>query len=80
MKTGTMKEGKITTSWYQKRTDTGLVLQSRALTPMVHKNIIERTLYKIFKSKSTWQKFVEGVDSVMKVWEANQYPPNSTNR
>ena len=69
-----LKEGKIATSWYQKPTDAGLVLQFRALTPMVYKNIIERTLYKIFESTSTWQNIVEGVDSAMKVWEANQYP------
>ena len=74
-----LKEGKLTTSWYQKPTDTGLILQFRALAPMVYKkNIIEGTIYRIFNSTSTWEKFVDGMDCAMKIWEANQYPHSST--
>ena len=47
---------KMNTSWYQKHTDTGLILQFRALAPVKYrKNITEGTMYRIFNATSTWE-------------------------
>ena len=71
-----LKEGKITTSGHQKSTSTRLIPQFRVLALMVHrKNITEATKYRIINSMPTWDKFVESMDSAMKIWEANQYTP-----
>ena len=69
-------DGKIDTSWYQKPTDTGLILQFRALAPVKYKkNIIEGTIYRIFNATSTWENFTEGIKRATETWEKNQYPP-----
>ena len=68
--------GKIDTSWYQKPTDTGLILQFRALAPVKYKkNIIEGTIYGILNATSTWENFTEGMKRAAETWEKNQYPP-----
>ena len=71
-----LKQGKMATFWYQKPTDTGLILQFRALAPMVYKkDIIEGTVYWVFNSTSISEKFAEGDDSAMKIWESNRCRP-----
>ena len=75
----TVKDGKITTAWYQKPTDTGLVLSFRSLAPTIFKrNIIQGTVHRIFNATSNWQKFDEGLSKAQMIWENNQYPPQFT--
>ena len=68
--------GNLNTAWYQKPTDTGLMLSFRSMAPKAYKrNIIEGTVHRIFNSTSTWQHFDSGLEEAMKCWENNQYPP-----
>ena len=71
-----LNEGNLTTAWYQKPTDTGLMLSFRAWAPTVYKkNIIEGTIHRIFNATSNWALFHEALTKAMRCWEDNQYPP-----
>ena len=71
-----LEDGKIQTSWYQKPTDTGLVLHYRALAPTTYKrNITEGTIHRILNATTSWMSFDDGLQKAIKIWENNQYPP-----
>ena len=66
----------VSTSWYQKPTDTGLIIYFRALAPIGYKhNIIQGCIHRIYNATSTWNNFHNGIQKAKKIWEANQYPP-----
>ena len=49
---------KVTCGWYQKPTDTGIILKFRSCAPLQYKrNVIEGTVHRIFRSTSTWEDF-----------------------
>ena len=53
-----LQEGIVSTAWYQKPTDTGLILLFRSLAPTIFKkNIIQGTVHRIFNATSNWQNF-----------------------
>ena len=75
-----LNQGLLSSSWYQKPTDTGLMLSFRAMAPTIYKkNIIEGTVHRIFNATSTWQAFRVGLEKAMVDWENNQYPPQFYN-
>ena len=75
----TLQEGKASTAWYQKPTDTGLILSFRSLAPTIFKkNIIQGTVHRIFNATSNWQNFDDALCRAQKIWENNQYPPQFT--
>ena len=49
---------KVKCVWYQKPTDTGIILNFRGCAPLHYKrNVIEGTVHRIFRSTSTWEDF-----------------------
>ena len=50
------KDRKISCHWYQKSTDTGIILNFRSCAPLQHiRNGIQGTVHKIFNATSDWQ-------------------------
>ena len=48
----------VTCGWYQKPTDTSIILNFRGCAPLHYKrNVIEGTVHRIFISTSTWEDF-----------------------
>ena len=75
----TLQEGKVSTAWYQKPTDTGLILSFRSLAPTIFKkNIIQGTVHRIFNATFNWQIFDDALCRAQKIWENNQCPPQFT--
>ena len=69
-----LDNGNLPTRWYQKPTDTGLILFFRALSPMQSvESIIEGMVHHIFITTCSWQLFHEVLSRLMKTWKNNQY-------
>ena len=61
--------------WYKKPTDTRVVLNFHSCAPIQHKkNIVERTVHRVFKSTSTWQNFDKALKETEINWLKSQYP------
>ena len=71
-----LQNGQLSTAWYSKPTDTGILMNFRSVAPTKYKvNIIQGTLHRIFNATSTWEAFHEGVLRACSIFEQNQYPP-----
>ena len=74
------RDGRLTSGWYQKPTDTEFCLSCYACAPQKYKrNTIQAMVKRITKVCSTWQKFHDGLTHAKDIWEANQYPPSFFN-
>ena len=52
------KDRKISCQWYQKSTDTGIILNLRRCLQLQNKrNVIQGTVHRIFNATSDWQSF-----------------------
>ena len=52
------EDRKISCQWYQKSTDTGIILNLRSCFPLQHqRNVIPGTVHRIFNATSDWQSF-----------------------
>ena len=72
---------KVTCSWYQKRTDTVTILNSRVCAPLQYKrNVNEGTVHRTFRSTSTWEDFDQAMEKNRKQWIENHYPKNWSDR
>ena len=64
----------ISTGWYRKPTDTGLVLSAMALAPRSFKRgMVLGTFHRIYNASSTWNLFHEGVNRFRETLRANGY-------
>ena len=62
--------------WYQKPSDTGLVMNFHALAPKKYKrSTIQGLVYRIYRASSHWCYFHEGLTKAKEILERNQYPP-----
>ena len=69
------KEGKLSSKWYRKPTDTGLTLNYHALAPNKYKrSVVSSFVHRIFRACSSWENFHEGLDEALVILENNQYP------
>ena len=69
------QDGKLSSKWYRKPTDTGLTLNYHALAPLKYKkSVISSFIYRIYRASSNWTNFHEGVTQALKTLENNQYP------
>ena len=69
------EDRKISCHWYQKSTDTGIILNFRSCTPLQHKrNLIQGTVHRIFTATSDWQSFDAALTKNQEIWAENQYP------
>ena len=68
--------GKLTSTWYSKPTDTGLVMNYHALAPRRYKkSVVAGFIYRIHRCCSNWKLFHESLEKAKAVLERNQYPP-----
>ena len=53
-----INDRKLSCHWYQKQTDTGIILNFSSFAPFQHKKkVIQGTVHKTFKTSSDWQSF-----------------------
>ena len=69
-------ERKLTSTWYSKPTDTGLVMNFHALAPKRYKRaVVSGFVHRIYQSCSNWTNFSESLQRAKAILEKNQYPP-----
>ena len=69
------EDRKISCHWYQKSTDTGIILNFRSYAPFKHKrNVIQGTVHRIFNATNDWQSFDVALKKNQEIWTENQYP------
>ena len=68
--------GKLSSTWYRKPTDTGLVMNYHALAPKRYKrSVVSGFVYRIYRACSNWENFHDSLERAKRVLERNQYPP-----
>ena len=66
----------LSSTWYCKPTDTGLVMNFHALAPRRYKkSVVSGFVYRIYRSCSTWENFHLSLQKAKEILEKNQYPP-----
>ena len=70
------ENGHLSSTWYHKPTDTGLIMNFHSLAPKRYKrSVVSGFVYRIFRACSTWKHFHNSLEKAKKVLEQNQYPP-----
>ena len=68
--------GKLSSTWYNKPTDTGLIMNFHAVAPKRYKrSVVSGFVHRIHRSCSNWGNFHTSLEKAKKVLENNQYPP-----
>ena len=68
-------EGKISTTWYTKPTDTGLIMNFHALAPNKYKrSVVSGFVHRIYRACSDWTLFHQSLDKAKTILQENQYP------
>ena len=68
--------GKLSSTWYSKPTDTGLIMNFHALAPKKYKrSVVAGFVYRIHRACSSWKLIYESLEKAKKILERNQYPP-----
>ena len=69
------KDCRLASKWYTKPTDTGLVMNFRALAPLKYKRtVVTGIVNRIFRSCSSWIYFHQGLSIAKQILLDNQYP------
>ena len=70
------KTGQLSSTWYNKPTDTGLIMNYHALAPKRYKrSVVSGFVHRIYRACSSWQNFHLSIEKAKRVLEKNQYPP-----
>ena len=70
------REGKLSSTWYCKPTDTGLIMNYHALAPNRYKrSVVSGFVHRIHRCCSNWDNFHQSLERAKKILEKNQYPP-----
>ena len=68
---------KLTSTWYCKPTDTGLVMNFHALAPRRYKRaVVSGFIHRIHRACSTWENFHTSLQKAKEILEKNQYSPH----
>ena len=68
--------GILSSTWYSKPTDTGLILNFHALAPRRYKkSVVSGFVHRIVRACSNWLNVHNSLEKAKKVLEQNQYPP-----
>eukprot|EP00794_Sanderia_malayensis_P010390 gene10390-11471_t len=68
-------DGKLSSKWYTKPTDTGVKMNFHALVPQRYKrSVVSGLVHRIYPSCSTWYNFHESLVRAKVILENNQYP------
>ena len=69
-------DGVLSSTWYSKPSDTGLVMNYHALAPRRYKkSVVAGFVYRIHRCCSNWKLFHESLEKAKAILERNQYPP-----
>ena len=69
------KNNSLSSTWYTKSTDTGLLMNYHALAPMKYKkSVIIGMIHRIFRACSTYKHFHESLQKARDILLKNQYP------
>lgn len=69
--------GKLSSTWYCKPTDTGLIMNYHAVAPMQYKrSVVSGFVYRIHNACSSWQYFHSSLVKAKHILDNNQYPSN----
>ena len=72
-KSGTLSS---TWKWYNRPTDTGLIMNYHALAPKRYKrSVVSGFVYRVHQSCSSWEYFHQSLEKAKRMLELNQYPP-----
>ena len=65
----------ISTTWFTKETDTGLVLNFHSLAPMKYKRaLIIGMVHRIYRACSEWKHITDSLEKAKRILKNNQYP------
>ena len=68
--------GTLSSTWYNKPTDTGLIMNYHALAPKRYKrSVVSGFVYRIHRACSSWENFHTSMEKAKRILEKNQYPP-----
>ena len=69
------ENGHLSSTWYTKPTDTGLIMNFHSLAPRRYKHsVVSGFVHRIYRACSSWQHFHNSLDKAKKTLEINQYP------
>ena len=67
--------GTLSSTWYCKPSDTGLILNYHALAPTKYKRaVVAGFVHRIYRSCSSWDLFHKSLDRAKSILKNNQYP------
>ena len=70
----------LSSTWYTKKTDTGLMMNFLALAPIRYKRaVISGMIHRIYRSCSSWKLFHQSLEKAKVILINNQYPPSFFN-
>ena len=70
------EDRRISSMWYQKPTDTGLIVNYHALAPKRYKrSVVSGFVHRIYRACSNWKLIHKSLERACKILEGNQYPP-----
>ena len=71
------ESNELKSTWYNKPTDTGLVMNFFALAPRSYKrSVVQGFVHRVFRACSSWSLFHESLEAAKTILEKNQYPPD----
>ena len=69
------KDCKLSSTWYSKPTDTGLIMNFHSFAPEKYKHsVVSGFVYRIYRSCSSWDNFHLSLERAKKILNQNQYP------
>ena len=74
------KTGVLSSTWYTKPTDTGLIMNYHAVAPRRYKHsVVAGFVHRIHRACSSWSNFHDSLEKAKHILERNQYPPTFYN-
>ena len=69
------EKGNLSSTWYTKPTDTGLVMNFHAMAPKKYKrSVVSGIVHRIYRACSTWKNIHESLNRAKQILAQNQYP------
>ena len=66
---------RLSSSWYLKPTDTGLIMNYHALAPKRYKkSVVQSFVHRIHRTCSSWDNVSESLEKAKEILDKNQYP------
>ena len=70
------EDGTLSSTWYYKPSDTGLIMNFHALAPMRYKRaVVCGFVHRIYRSCTSWELVHESLERAKVILTNNQYPP-----